>query len=184
MNTATLEKSVTADDFFEIARGKRAELIQGKVIWMTPAGTEHGFYAMDLGSEIRVFVKRQKLGIVCAAETGFRMANDMVRAPDVAFLSNEKLKSIGGALPQKFFPGAPDLAVEVVSPGDTAEEIESKVGDWFQGGTQQVWVLYPRTKTIHLHRSASETLVLRRGDIITGGEVLPGFEYAVNEIFV
>ena len=183
MSSATLEKLVTADEFFEIARGKRAELVRGEVIWMTPAGMEHGFYAMDLGSEIRFFVKRNKLGVVCAAETGFRLADDLVRAPDVAFVSNEKLQSIGGKLPQKFFPGAPDLAVEVVSPGDRAEEIETKTQEWFEGGTQEVWIVYPRTKTIHVHRSASEVAVLHIKDVLTGGTVLPGFEYPVSEIF-
>ena len=185
MSTATLQKLVTADEFYEMARGRRAELIRGEVIWMTPAGAEHGMYAMDLGSEIRVFVRKNKLGIVCAAETGFYIARnpDVVRAPDVAFISNETLKSIGGKVPAKFFPCAPDLAVEVVSPGDRAEEIETKVQEWFEGGTQQVWIAYPTSKTIHIHVSASQAQILRRGDIISGGEVLPGFECPVNEIF-
>ena len=101
----------------------------------------------------------------------------------MAFVSNEKLQSIGGKLPQKFFPGAPDLAVEVVSPGDRAEEIETKTQEWFEGGTQEVWIVYPRTKTIHVHRSASEVTVLHLKDVLTGGAVLPGFEYPISEIF-
>ena len=82
MSSAILEKLVTADEFFEIARGKRAELVYGEVIWMTPAGMEHGAYAMSLGMRIAYFVERKKLGVVCAAETGFRIARDpdLVRA--------------------------------------------------------------------------------------------------------
>jgi Uma2 family endonuclease len=184
MSMASMEKSVTADEFFEFARGRRAELIRGEVIPLPFLGAEHGYYAAEIGSAIANFVRQKKRGIVCTA-TGFCIESDpdSVRAADIAYISNEKLQSIGGGMPQKFSPGAPDLAVEVVSPGDTAEEIESKVGDWFDGGTGQVWVVYPRTKTIHVHRTASEVIVLHRTDILTGGEILPGFEYPLCEIF-
>jgi len=176
---------VTADEFFEIARGRRAELIRGEVVWMAPAGGEHGFYANEINFPISAHVRSEKLGIVCTAETGFTIAHNpsTVRAPDVAFVSNEKLQSIGGKPPKKFWPFAPDLAVEVVSPGDTAEEIETKVQEWFDGGAREVWVAYPRTRTIHLHRSVSEVVVLHESDTLTGGNVLPGFECPVAEIF-
>jgi Uma2 family endonuclease len=181
----TRHSDVTADEFYELARGRRAELIGGKVIWMTPAGGEHGTYAGTLHILLGVYVRANRLGRICAAETGFYISRDpdTVRAPDVAFVSNEKLAGIGGKPSKKFWPFAPDLAVEVVSPGDTAEEIETKTREWFSGGTQEVWIVYPSTHTIHLHRSASEVVVLQESETLTGGAVLPGFECAVAEIF-
>ncbi len=186
MDTATLEKLVTADEFFEMSFPScRAELVRGVVHRLPFHGAEHGVIAAAIGALLNSYVKCVMVGKVVAGGTGFilRRNPDVVRAPDVAFVSNATLQSIGGKITQKFCPCAPDLAVEVVSPGDRAEEIEAEIQDWFEGGTRQVWIAYPTSKTIHIHVSASQAQILRRGDIISGGEVLPGFECPVNEIF-
>ncbi|MBV9470604.1 MAG: Uma2 family endonuclease [Abitibacteriaceae bacterium] len=181
----TLAALMTADEFFTMSfPDGRAELIQGEVFQMSPAGGEHGTLAMRLGGRLFAYVETHKLGEVCAAETGFIIARnpDTVRAPDTAFISNERLTGV--TRPKKFWPFAPDLAVEVVSPGDTAEEIEQKVKDWFSGGTRLVWIAYPSSQTIHIYHSAISVQILQKGDVLTGDDVVPGFSCAVADIFV
>lgn len=151
---------------------------------MSPAGGEHGLIANELSTLLTIYVKANKLGRVCAAETGFIIARnpDTVRAPDTAFISNEQLSGI--KRPKKYWPFAPDLAVEVVSPGDRAEEIEQKVKDWFSGGTRLVWIAYPSSQTIHVYLSTTNVQILQKGDVLTGDDVVPGFSCVVADIFV
>ena len=113
------------------------------------------------------------------AETGFQIATDpdTVRAPDVAFVRRERIPSTG--LPKAFWPGAPDLAVEVVSPGDTVEEVDEKVADWLDAGTEAVWMVKPKTQDRHGVQRPSVLAVLTADDEIDGGELLPGFRCRV-----
>src|SRR5262245_9042674 len=103
--------------------GKRRELVRGQLKTMPPAGQEHGFVYMNLGGPLHQFVKTHRLGIVFGAETGFKIASnpDTVRAPDVAFVRRGRIPP--GRIPKAFGSIAPDLAVEVVSPGDTVQEV-------------------------------------------------------------
>jgi Uma2 family endonuclease len=116
------------------------------------------------------------------AETGFQISRDpdTVRAPDVAFVRAERLPA---AEPLGFFPGAPDLAVEVLSPSDRAGEVLAKVQDWLEAGCRAVWVVDPHTQTISDYRSRSEVVVFSGADTLTGGTVLPGFSVSLPEIF-
>src|SRR5258706_2691268 len=115
--------------------GWRYELVDGGLRGVSPAGQEHGRVAMNLGSRLAQFVRERALGVVFAAETGFliRRQPDTVRAPDVAFVSSARQSAAEG-----FFPGAPDLAVEVVSPSDSFVEVEEKVLEWLGAGSQAV----------------------------------------------
>ena len=180
----TLPALLSAEEFFEFSfHNRRAELIHGEVFDMSPAGGEHGIIAMRLGGRLFAYAEEHKSGEVCAAETGFivRRNPDTVRAPDVAFISHERMGST--RRPKKFWPFAPDLAVEVVSPSDIAEESEQKVRDWFQGGTLQVWIVYPATHAIHVYRSATDVRILEDGDALTDDAVVPGFSCVVADIF-
>jgi Uma2 family endonuclease len=180
------EELVTAEEFFwQSFDNRRAELVQGEVIELSPASGEHGIVAMGVGIPLGVYVKQKKLGVVCAAETGFIIARnpDTVRAPVAAFISNERLEQNGGRPSRGFFPFAPDLAVEVVSPGDTAEGVEAKTHAWFEAGARLVWIVYPSSQTVHVFRSPTDVQILQRDDTLKGGEVVPGFECAVAEIF-
>src|SRR5690349_21092492 len=171
----TLQKAITADEFFAMSfPNERTELVRGEVIRMSPTGAEHGVVAGTIHTLLNVHVRADKLGVVCAAETGFIIARDpdTVRAPDASFVSHERMG--GMPRPRKFWPFAPDLAVEVVSPGDTAEEIETKVGEWFAGGAHRVWVFYPVASKAHDYRSPTEVTILRAEDTLDGGDVVPG----------
>jgi Uma2 family endonuclease len=117
-----------------------------------------------------------------AAETGFQIARDpdTVRAPDVGFVLSEREP---GEPVKGYFPGPPDLAVEVLSPDDRASEVLAKVRDWLAAGCRRVWVVDPRTRTVSVYRSPSEIVVLSESDTLTDEELLPGFHLPVGEIF-
>jgi Uma2 family endonuclease len=180
----TPAKAITADEFFAMSfPNERTELVRGEVIRMSPTGAEHGVVAGNILALLNIHVKAKKLGMGCAAKTGFIVARDpdTVRAPDASFVSHER---IGGMpRPRKYWPFAPDLAVEVVSPGDTAEEIETKVGEWFAGGARRVWVFYPVSSKVHDYRSPTEVTILQAEDTLDGGDVVPGFSCRVSEVF-
>ncbi len=176
--------TLTAEDLAQMSFGEqRVELVRGEVITMAPAGAEHGELAMTLGAFIHAFVHKHRLGVVYAAETGFILARnpDTVRAPDVAFVAAERAAHQRGRA--GFFEGPPDLAVEVVSPNDTAEDVEAKVLDYLAAGAKMVWIVRPRARTVTVYRSLREVQVLRPGDALDGGDVLPGFVTPVEALF-
>ena len=147
---------------------------------MTPPGHEHGEIAATITFLLRGHVVRKRLGSV-TTEVGFILARDpdTVRAPDVAFLRRERRPES----PEKYVPGAPDLAVEVVSPTDRVEEIDSKTQAWLDAGTPLVWVVWPRMRSVAIHRPGQPVRTVQGQDLITGEEVLPGFQCSVSEFF-
>lgn len=149
---------------------------------MTPAGFEHGRITINISSPLDRFVKERGLGVVTTAETGFQIDRDpdTVRAPDVGFILADRVppETITG-----FFQGAPDLAVEVLSPNDRASAVTAKVQDWLAAGCRAVWVVDPGTKSVAVYRSLDQIVVLSRSDSLTGNDVLPDFRLSVAEIF-
>jgi Uma2 family endonuclease len=182
---STTPALATADELFmRPDDGFRYELVRGEIRRMPPAGSEHGAVIMNMGTPLDQFVKAHGLGVVFGAETGFKIASDpdTVRAPDLAFVRRERIP--GEGIPRGFWPGAPDLAVEVVSPGDTYTEVEEKVHDWLNAGTRMVLVLNPRTRTVAVYTSHADVVRLTESDTLDGGEVLPGFSCGVAKLFI
>jgi Uma2 family endonuclease len=182
---STTPTLTTADQLFMMPDdGFRYELVRGKIRHMPPAGSEHGAVIMNIGTPLDQFVKGNSLGVIFGAETGFKIASepDTVRAPDLAFVRRERIP--GEGIPRGFWPGAPDLAVEVVSPGDTYTEVEEKVLDWLNAGTRIVLVLNPHTRTVAAHTSHTDVVRLTESDTLDGREVLPGFTCGVAELFI
>lgn len=183
MSTST--KLMTADELFVMPHdGFRYELVKGVLKEMPLAGGEHGAINARLMTLLGQHIKIDNLGVGFAAGTGFQLASgpDTVRAPDVAFVRRERINESG--IPEKFWPGAPDLAVEVLSPGDTYEEVDDKVEEWLAAGTSAVWVVNPKRRSVSVYRSMTEVTRLSEGDELDGGEVVPGFRCKVSEIFV
>jgi Uma2 family endonuclease len=175
---------MTAEQLMRLpSQGKRYELKRGELLMMTPAGALHGRVAMALGALLHVYASQHNLGQVCAAETGFKIHSDpdTVRAPDVAFVAQERIPPTG--VPRGYWELAPDLVVEVVSPNDSAAEVQDKIEEWLNAGVRRVWVVYPDTQTIQIYHSLKEVTVLKPGDKLDGEDVLPGFSCAVKEIF-
>jgi Uma2 family endonuclease len=151
---------------------------------MSPAGGKHGGLALKGGRVIGDFVDAHQLGYTTAAETGYILfknpnGKDTVRAPDVGFVAAHRLPE---GLPDGYIPFAPDLAVEIVSPTDTAEDIHEKVTDYLKYGTRLVWVYYPKSKTAVVHMPGKTYPVAADG-LLDGGDVLPGFKMSLHDLF-
>ncbi len=175
---------MTAEELLRLpAKGSRQELIKGELREMPPAGHEHGRITMVVSTPLYLHVSQNRLGKVYAAETGFLIARDpdTVRAPDCAFVSQSRVDQVSRQ--EGYFPGPPDLAVEVISPGDTFEEVEDKVESWLEAGCRMVVVANPRNRTLKVYRSPKDLTVLTVDDTFDAGDVVPGFQLPVREIF-
>ena len=182
---AAQPRLLTADDLARQPNDdSRYELVRGVLRKMPPAGFEHGICAAEIGSKLNVHVRAHQLGYVCGAETGFKVAQnpDTVRAPDAAFIRQASIERQG--IVKGYWEGAPDLAVEVISPGDTYAEVAEKVEEWLTAGCTMVWVINPRRETVEVYRSNEDFTVLRGTDILDGGDIVEGFQCQVQNIFV
>jgi Uma2 family endonuclease len=180
----SIAQLITADDLLHMPDdGFRYELINGELHQMAPAGFEHGSVTMSVGGSLHQYVRTHRMGTVTTAETGFRLASDpdTVRAPDTAFIKRERVEAAGDV--KGYWPGAPDLVVEVISPNDLYTEVEEKVADWLQAGTRMVIVVNPRRRSVKVHRSANEVQVLGENDVLDGTDVVPGWTLPVRDIF-
>lgn len=180
----TETRLLTADEFLTAApQDKRSELVRGEMIIMDPAGFEHGEIAGNIFALLHNYVRKHQLGKVFAAETGFVLTHDpdTVRAPDAAYVSKARLEL--QARRRGFFDGAPDLAVEVASPSENAEDIQAKVIEYLEAGTHLVLYLYPRNRTITVYRSLDDIHVLTIDDVVDASDVIPDFRVDVREIF-
>jgi Uma2 family endonuclease len=184
------EKLLTADDLWALARqpenaGKRFELVEGALREMSPVGGTHGIVALNIGALLLAHVRQERLGAV-TVETGYYHSGDRhsVFAPDVAFVSSARAPV---PFPDKYVPVMPDLAVEVISPGDSAPDTLQKLQRYFAAGTRMVWTVYPNERTIYVWQPAAEgglrAQPLGPDDTLDGGSVLPGFAVQVSEIF-
>lgn len=175
------KKEWTADEFFHSPLSQNHELIEGELVETMSTGFIHGVVAQEIGYFILDFAKKHNLGVVAAAETGFILGGKTYRGADCAFVGNENLKKHG--YPQGFFPTAPDLAIEVVSPNNSSEEMMEKVNLYLQNGSQLVWVIYPQTKVITVYRQSNIVSLLRENDTLEGENVLPNFKLEVSKLF-
>jgi Uma2 family endonuclease len=178
---ATIEHITTADELLHASGLGRCELVRGELHMMSPAGFDHGRIAAVLCAQVWAFVRLRGLGVVTGAETGFFIQRnpDTVRAPDVGFVAARRVPP--GPAPG-FFEGAPDLAVEVVSPGDRASELLAKVQDWLDAGCQIVWVVDPAKRTVAVHRPDAQPARLGPADELTAEDLLPGLRLRVEEV--
>jgi Uma2 family endonuclease len=180
----TQTKHMTAEDLLAMPDdGLCYELVRGELKRMSPAGEEHGYLAVEIASDLRNHVKANKLGRVYAAETGFKLRSDpdTVRAPDAAFVSQERLERQPAGKGYRL--GAPDLVVEVISPGDLHAEVEEKVFSWLDHGARLVITVNPRQRTATVYRSRTGIVVLTEDEQLEGGEVVPGWTLKLRELF-
>ena len=166
---------VTAEQLLKMPDdGHRYELVAGELKKTALGGWEHGVVGGRLGALLGHHVCQRRLGEVLLAGTGFVLARnpDTVRAPDIAFIEKDRV----AAAPREeaFWPGAPDLAVEVVSPSDTVNEVDEKVKAWLDAGTRVVWVVNPKGRTVTVYRSSTDIEILTEDNELSGGDVVQG----------
>ncbi|MGH3144438.1 MAG: Uma2 family endonuclease [Rubrobacter sp.] len=179
-------KHTTAEELLGMPDdGFRYELVRGDLRRMPPAGSEHGAVAMNAGRLLGNHVKANKLGQVYAAETGFRLSSDpdTVRAPDAAFVSRERAERAGQVA--GYWPGTPDLAVEVTSPSDTHTEVVEKALAWLEAGCRMVLVVDPSRRTVTVYRALDDIRILtgEANDTLDGADVVPGWRLPVADLF-
>ena len=178
---------MTADEFFEFCdrNDGRYELVDGEVVELAPAQRRHGRTAVNIGAAFHNYCRRTGAGWA-EVEVGYtvRSGPDTVRGPDVSLVlgdvpDDEEQSS--------FIPGAPDIAVEVFSPSNTAAEMERKVAEYLAAGSQRVWVVRSATRreprSVVVHHADGATITYTGDDVITDEEMLPGFSLPLSEIF-
>ncbi|MCC2670651.1 MAG: hypothetical protein K0Q72_3122 [Armatimonadetes bacterium] len=177
--------TMTAEEFYDFCAGKdaRLELVRGEVVEMSPASVRHGMLDTRLSLSIGAFVLAHQLGEY-VLNTGFILFRepDEVRGPDQAYVSNERMAACPP--PERgFWAVVPDLVVEIVSPGDTAEELNQKVREYLAAGVRLIWVFYPKTQEVLVHRPSASVEVLQRSGTLRGDEVLTGFELPLEQVW-
>ena len=178
MSTKTL---LTADELEKMPDDDsvRLELDEGELITMPPTALEHADYESNVCTLLKTHVRKHRLGKVYTGEGGFRLRDDTVRAPDVAFVRQERVPSVqtGG-----FGKGAPDLAVEIFSPSDSVRQLMRKVKQYFAAGCHTVWIMYPEQREVNALEASGADRLLKGDDLLEAPELLPGFSVRVAEL--
>ncbi len=173
---------MTAEELQQLrVPNKRTELVRGVLVVREPAGYRHGRVAMNIATRLAVHVERTGAGQVFAAETGFTLARrpDTVRAPDVAFVQRARLPD---PEPLGFPEFAPDLAVEVLSPSDSAGEVLAKIADWLSAGTRLVWVIDPERRLARIYRADGSESLVANDQLLDGEDIVTGFSCSLETI--
>ena len=178
----TQKTLLTAEEFYLFCCQNDGwyELVEGEVVELAPPNDEHGETAGHIVTAFNNYSRPRGIGRA-RVETGYtlRTGPDTVRGPDVSFVFHPRVEGRGSGFPV----GAPDIAVEVVSPSDTAGEIARKVAEYLTAGSQRVWVVHPAGRRVVIHRADGTVLSYGEGDVITDEELLPGFSLPLSEIF-
>jgi len=179
------QKLLTAEELWKMSEvpGKRYELVDGELVEMPGAGGVHTTIMVLIFKLIDAYVSEHDLGIAYPDGLAYIIARDpdQVRIPDVSFVSHERVPE--GGPPEGFWPEAPNLAVEIVSPHDSASELHDKVRDYLASGVQIVWVVWPRSQTVTVHSPGALVLELEPEDELDAGDILPGFRVRVAALF-
>ena len=158
------------------------EVVHGELVMSPENSFYHGDICADLVMALRSFAKANKLGAVWDSSTGFWMKNRNCRAPDVSFVCKARLKGLRRST-ASFFQGAPDLAVEILSPTNTRQEIDERLKDFFSSGTQIAWIIDPAMERVEICQSLTNRALLSAGGSLDGQHLLPGFKYPVADLF-
>lgn len=175
---------LSADEFLVYpAANERTELVRGRIRVMTPAGLPHGLVSGNVFRLLSTYVRQHQLGVCFADSTGYTLPNlpATVRAPDASFVRADRLppEGISGGFAQL----APDLAIEVLSPSESASDLSEKLADYRVAGTTLVWVIDPVKRTVAIIAADAPVVWLGVDHTLTGGDVVPGFSCGVGELF-
>ena len=186
MATVSTSGLMTADELAAMPDDGRYqyELVRGKLIRMSPSFSGPAIVATNIGFEIGPFVRQHRLGVCSGADWGFLLASnpDTVRSPDFSFVRADRVPAAG--VPRGFWPGAPDLAVEVLSASNRPGQVRRKVRDYLKAGTRLVWVVDPERRTATVYRRDVSSERVDADGVLDGEDVLPGFRLALREVWI
>jgi len=175
--TATVDDVIRMDAH----QDRLCELVEGTLVEKAMGFDESDIAALII-TALNLFVRPRKLGIVTAPDGPFELFGGLVRYPDVAFISWERLPN--RKRPKVPVPHlAPDLTVEVLSKSNTPAEIRRKLGEYFDAGVRLAWVIDPKKRTAHVYRSARRSSLVRENQSLDGGDVLPGVSVRLADLF-
>lgn len=178
----TAPRPVTAEELLLDHPDRPCELVEGRIVLMSPTNWKHGILVTEIASRLRAFAGSSGRGVALSGEVGVytRRDPDTVRGADAAFISHARLAQApeGG-----FLDVAPELVVEVLSPANTKQEIRQKLREYFALGTDRVWVVNPKRKTVIVYTAPEEATVLGEGDVLEGDGLLDGLRLAVSYLF-
>ncbi|MBM4423616.1 MAG: Uma2 family endonuclease [Chloroflexi bacterium] len=179
----TTETLITGDDLLAMGDIGPCELVEGRIVLMSPAGFPHGDYEMNFGERLKAYARQSRSGKVVVGEVGIYVQRDpdTIRAADVIFVSNERL-----AKRQKtsgYLDVAPDLIVEILSPDDRWQEVTQKMREYFAIGVRLIWIAEPASKTVFAYKSLTDVREFGEGDTLAANDVLPGFAAPVAALF-
>jgi Uma2 family endonuclease len=183
--SAVLEKVWTEAELAALPNdGYRHELIHGELVMSPKNNFQHEQICQRLNFALETFNRPHHLGAILGSNMGFWMENRNCRAPDLSFVSRARLLELGfKSDTQTFFPGAPDLAIEVLSPGNTPREMDERLADFFASGSRIVWIIHPQEQFVEVCHSRTDRRSVGMGGVIEGEHVLPEFRLPVSEIF-
>jgi Uma2 family endonuclease len=175
--------TATEEDVVKIRDRERRlfELIDGVLVEKF-TGYWESVLAIELAGLLRDFINRRKLGTLAGEAGMLRLSPGLVRIPDLSFISRARLADHRRAR-APILPLAPDLAIEVLSEGNTPREMARKVSEYFASGCRLVWLVDPRTRTVDVYTSVAKPIVLTEKQTLTGGDVLPGFRLPLRKLF-
>ncbi len=183
MTIAADQKPWTDAEFMALPSSPRYELVDGELVDMGNSGVEHGNIGSFLGGALELYVRPRKLGVTCDSSTAFTLKTGNKRSPDVSFIAKARLKGLK-KLPKGYFQGAPDLAVEVISPTNTFEEMHTKIVEYFANDTRLIWVINPDEESVLVYHKPQPDRLLQISDNLDGEDVVPGFTLPVADLFV
>jgi len=160
------------------------EVVNGELVMSPKNNFYHGDICSELLTAMRLFVKKNRLGAILDSSTGFWMKNQNCRAADISFVSRARLQALGfKRSASTFFPGAPDLAVEILSPNSTRTEMDERLRDFFASGTRVAWLIDPEAERAEICHSLTRRELVGSGGFLEGEDLLPGFRYPIAELF-
>ena len=172
---------MTGEELFRRPDLGPCELVNGRIVPLPPTGADHGFVEARLTRRLTAYAEDTGRGEVMSGEAGFyiRRGPDTVRAPDAAFISNERLAQRKSS---SYLDVAPELVVEVLSPDARRGEVAEKIEDYFEAGVARVWVVDPKARKLHAYRSPTESEQFGEGQVLTDDEILPDFRLVISEL--
>jgi Uma2 family endonuclease len=175
------------DEFFDFCQKFDNERIEqnadGEIIIMPPTGFETSKRNIELSTQLHIWAKKNGRGIATESNGEYILPNGAKRAPDAAWILKERVEKVSKKGREKFLPLCPDFVVELMSPSDNLKDVQEKMSEYIENGARLGWLIDPKKKEVHVYRPNSAVEILRNPQIVSGENVLIGFELDLKEIW-